>query len=57
VNQMAGTSRPGRNIADVTHAWERRSFPQDHGGREGEILELKETINTMVDRSMASPRK
>jgi len=23
---------------------------QDYGGREGEILELKDTINTMVDQ-------
>ena len=29
---------------------EGRSFDQDHGGRAGEILELKNTINTMVDQ-------
>ena len=28
----------------------RRFVAQDHGGRAGEILELKETINTMVDQ-------
>ena len=29
---------------------QRRSFAQDHGGCAGEILELKNTINTMVDQ-------
>ena len=33
----------------------RRLVAQDHGRRRGEILELKETINTMVDQLNASP--
>jgi HAMP domain-containing protein len=32
---------------------ERRPLAQDHGRREGEILELKNTINTMVDQLKA----
>jgi len=38
-----------RNIAEVTTAVPRRPVEEDHGGRKGEILELKSTINTMVD--------
>jgi HAMP domain-containing protein len=40
-----------RNIAEVTTAvGARRPLAQDHGRRQGEILELKNTINTMVDQ-------
>jgi len=40
-----------RNIAEVTTAVARGDlFASDHGEREGEILELKNTINTMVDQ-------
>ncbi len=46
-----------RNIAEVaTRRGEGRSFAQDHGRRAGEILQLKDTINTMVDQlQLASP--
>ena len=60
VNSMA-TNLTGqvRNIAEVDHRrGQRRSLAQDHGGRaSGEILELKNTINTMVDQLNGSPRK
>ncbi len=40
-----------RNIAEVTTAVANGDLSQeDHGGRRGEILELKNTINTMVDQ-------
>jgi HAMP domain-containing protein len=39
-----------RNIADVTTASPRRPDAQDHRRRAGEILQLKDTINTMVDQ-------
>ena len=52
VNSMA--AQPDgqvRNIAEVTTAVaKRRPLAQDHGRRAGEILELKNTINTMVDQ-------
>jgi len=40
-----------RNIAEVTTAVARGDLSrQDHGDVKGEILELKNTINTMVDQ-------
>jgi HAMP domain-containing protein len=40
-----------RNIAEVaTAVAARRPVEEDHGRRAGEILELKDTINTMVDQ-------
>ena len=43
-----------RNIADVTTSVARGDLsPQDHGRREGRNLELKNTINTMVDQLAA----
>jgi len=45
-----------RNIAEVTRRGQGRPLEEDHGGREGEILELKSTINTMVDQLNGSPR-
>jgi HAMP domain-containing protein len=52
VNFMAGNlTAQVRNIAEVTTAVAtRRPFAQDHGRVRGEILELKNTINTMVDQ-------
>jgi len=52
VNLMANNlTGQVRNIADVTTAVARGRFvPQDHGGRARRILELKNTINTMVDQ-------
>jgi len=39
-----------RNIAKVTDGCGKGIFSEDHGGCKGEILELKNTINTMVDQ-------
>ncbi len=40
-----------RNIAEVATAIANGDLsPQDHGRCEGEILQLKESINTMVDQ-------
>jgi len=39
-----------RNIADVQTAVAKATSPKDHGRGEGEILELKNTVNTMVDQ-------
>ena len=47
-----------RNIADVTTAVaQRRPDAEDHGRRAGEILELKNTINTMVDQLLVVRRR
>ena len=52
VNSMArNLTAQVRNIAEVTTAVaERRPVQEDHGRRRGEILQLKDTINTMVDQ-------
>jgi HAMP domain-containing protein len=51
VNIMAGNlTSQVRNIAEVTTPWPRRPFKKDRCGCKGEILELKNTINTMVDQ-------
>jgi HAMP domain-containing protein len=42
--------RQVRDIADVTTPSPTATCPQDHRGRAGEILELKDTINSMVDQ-------
>ena len=57
VNSMAGNlTAQVRNIAEVTTAVAAGDLSEDHRGREGRDLELKNTINTMVDqlRSFAS---
>jgi len=43
----------GADIALVTTAVAREIFPEDHGPCQGEILELKETVNQMVDQLRA----
>src|SRR2546425_6372973 len=50
VNSMAGNlTNPGRNIADVTTAVAKGDLSEKITGvAKGEILQLKETINTMV---------
>jgi len=45
------------NIAEVTTAVANGDMTKDHGGRQGEILTLKDTINTMVTKLPLSPRK
>jgi HAMP domain-containing protein len=57
VNSMAGNlTGQVRNIAEVDdRRRERRPLAQDHRRRAGEILELKNTINTMVDQLNGSP--
>jgi HAMP domain-containing protein len=60
VNSMASNlTGQVRNIADVTTAVANGDLVQeDHRRRRGEILELKNTINTMVDQLNArSPPK
>jgi len=48
---------PGPNIAEVTTAARRATFAQITGRCAAEILELKNTINTMVDQLGRSRRK
>ena len=52
VNFMAGNlTDQVRNIAQVTTAVAKGDLsPEDHRRRKGEVLELKNTINTMVDQ-------
>ena len=59
VNSMAANlTGQVRNIAEVTTAVANGDLSQeDHGRRAGEILELKNTINTMVDQLNALRRR
>jgi HAMP domain-containing protein len=51
VNMLAANlTTQVRNIAEVTTAVAGGDLSEDHGRRAGEILQLKETINTMVDQ-------
>jgi len=61
VNSMANNLTGGPYIAEHHRRRQRRPFQEDHVDVRGEILQLKEAINTMVDqlRSFApkSPRR
>ena len=58
VNAMAGNlTAQVRNIAEVTTAVARRFVAKITVDVKGEILELKNTINTMVDQRTPSPAK